>query len=294
MDMFNTKRRDILSFDKYMDLKKEAFGGPKSAVEFKDKKGERANTSPVLKGYQRTVERDPMHSSKHYDSTYKAMSNDVVYRQEGRKATTYPDPYITAIPVIDVSGKTNEHMSCPSFNQFINEQVTGKEIVMSIRGKSTKEAMGDAEEKMLQAKIDWANRRVDPKTGKIEYIDADGDLVSYIEGRTMYVMPEAPKMSDEEYDDMMAPSFDPDKPGKYLDRLKANDEVGEEPEMEDDEDMSDEVIGADSEEEEADDYSTDEADLVEIENRLRELEAPSEPTESDDEEEEDPQFEEPI
>jgi hypothetical protein len=292
MDMFNTKRRDVLSFDKYMDLNKEAFGGPKSAVAFKDKKGERANTSPVLKGYQRTVERDPMHTSKHYDSTYKAMTNDVVYRQEGRKATTYKDPYITAVPIIDVSGKTNEHMSCPSFDQFINEQVTGKEIVMSIRGKSTKEAMGDAEEKMLQARIDWTNRRVDQKSGRIEYTDADGDLVSYIDGRTMYVMPEAPKMSDEQYDNVMAPSFDPDKPGKYLDRLKVNDD---EPEMEDDEEMADEVIGGDSEEDEADDYSTDEADLAEIENRLRELEAPSESTElEDDGDDEDPQFEEPI
>jgi hypothetical protein len=292
MDMFNTKRRDVLSFDKYMDLNKEAFGGPKSAVAFKDKKGERANTSPVLKGYQRTVERDPMHTSKHYDSTYKAMTHDVVYRQEGRKATTYKDPYITAVPVIDVSGKTNEHMSCSSFDQFLNEQVTGKEIVMSIRGKSTKEAMGDAEEKMLQARIDWTNRRVDQKSGRIEYTDADGDLVSYIDGRTMYVMPEAPKMSDEQYDNVMAPSFDPDKPGKYLDRLKVNDE---EPEMEDDEEMADEVIGGDSEEDEADDYSTDEADLAEIENRLRELEAPSESTElEDDGDDEDPQFEEPI
>lgn len=121
MEMFNVHRRDVMNFDNYMDLKKPGFGGPSSAVAFKDKSGKRVVDNPKLKEFQRVVERDPMFASKHYDSTYKAMTHDVIYKQEKKKPVEYRDPYLTALPVVDIS-KVEESLACTSFRKFINEQ----------------------------------------------------------------------------------------------------------------------------------------------------------------------------
>jgi hypothetical protein len=121
MEMFNVKRRDLLDFDQYMDLKKPGFGGSKSAIEFKDKSGKRVVKDPKLKDYQRVVERDPMFSHSHYNSTYKAMTHDVIYKQEKKKPVTYTDPYLTALPVVDVSAQL-EGRSYESFNHFLAEE----------------------------------------------------------------------------------------------------------------------------------------------------------------------------
>lgn len=121
MEMFNVHRRDILNFDNYMDLKKPGFGGPSSAVAFKDKSGKRVVDNPKLKEFQRVVERDPMFASRHYDSTYKAMTHDVIYKQEKKKPVKYRDPYLTALPVIDMS-KVTEGYSHTNFSQFVLEQ----------------------------------------------------------------------------------------------------------------------------------------------------------------------------
>ena len=120
MEMFNVHRRDILDFDNYMDLKKPGFGGPSSAVQFKDKNGKRVVTDPKLKDFQRVVERDPTFASRHYDSTYKAMTHDVIYKQEKKKPVDYRDPYLTALPVVDMS-KIEEGLSYTSFEKFITE-----------------------------------------------------------------------------------------------------------------------------------------------------------------------------
>lgn len=121
MEMFNVKRRDLLNFDQYMDLKKPGFGGSKSAIEFKDKSGKRTVKDPKLKDYQRVVERDPMFGHSHYNSTYKAMTHDVIYKQEKKKPVTYTDPYLTALPVVDVSAQL-EGRSYESFNHFLAEE----------------------------------------------------------------------------------------------------------------------------------------------------------------------------
>lgn len=120
MEMFNVHRRDVMDFDNYMDLKKPGFGGPNSAVAFKDKSGKRVVDNPKLKEFQRVVERDPMFANKHYDSTYKAMTHDVIYKQEKKKPVDYRDPYLTALPVVDIS-KVEERIACTSFRKFINE-----------------------------------------------------------------------------------------------------------------------------------------------------------------------------
>jgi hypothetical protein len=120
MEMFDTHRRDILNFDNYMDLKKPGFGGPKSAIELRDAKGNINDKDPKLSGFRRTVERDPAFSHPVYDPTYKAMTHDLVYKQEKKKPFTYEDPYHTAIPVIEVD-PIKEGRSYGSFQRFINE-----------------------------------------------------------------------------------------------------------------------------------------------------------------------------
>lgn len=119
MEMFDTHRRDILNFDNYMDLKKPGFGGPKSAMELRDSKGKLNNAKPKLAGFQRTVERDPAFSHPVYDPTYKAMTGDLVYKQEGKKPFTYDDQR-TGIPVVQMD-PLKEGKAYSSFQRFINE-----------------------------------------------------------------------------------------------------------------------------------------------------------------------------
>jgi len=121
MEMFNTHRRDILNFDNYMDLKKPGFGGPKSAIELRDARGNMNDSDPKLKGFRRTVERDPAFSHPVYDPTYKAMTGDLVYRQEKKKPFTYDDR-ITGIPVVEIE-PVEEGRAYSSFTRFINEEV---------------------------------------------------------------------------------------------------------------------------------------------------------------------------
>lgn len=119
MEMFDTHRRDILNFDNYMDLKKPGFGGPKSAVALRDARGNKIDKNPKLDGYSRTVERDPAFSHPVYDPTYKAMTHDLVYKQEKKKPFTY-DHTRTGIPVVEIE-PLEEGKTYTSFTQFINE-----------------------------------------------------------------------------------------------------------------------------------------------------------------------------
>jgi hypothetical protein len=121
MEMFNTHRRDILNFDNYMDLRKPGFGGPKSAIELRDARGNMNDRDPKLKEFRRTVERDPAFSHPVYDPTYKAMTGDLVYRQEKKKPFTYDDR-ITGIPVVEIE-PVEEGRAYSSFTRFINEEV---------------------------------------------------------------------------------------------------------------------------------------------------------------------------
>jgi hypothetical protein len=121
MEMFDTHRRDILNFDNYMDLKKPGFGGPASAKKLRDDKGKLVNDKPRLAGFQRTVERDPAFSHPVYDPTYKAMTGDLVYKQEGKKPFTYDDRR-SGIPVVQMD-PIKEGKTYTSFQKFINEAI---------------------------------------------------------------------------------------------------------------------------------------------------------------------------
>jgi hypothetical protein len=120
MEMFDAHRRDILNFDNYMDLKKPGFGGPKSAIALNDARGKRLEKNPKLEGYQRTVERDPAFSHPVYDPTYKAMTHDLVYKQEKKKPFKYDNERV-GIPVVEIE-PLEEGKTYSSFNKFINEE----------------------------------------------------------------------------------------------------------------------------------------------------------------------------
>lgn len=205
MEMFDVHRRDIFNFDDYMDLKKPGFGGPKSAKQYLDARGKKVNDSPKLKDYQHTVERHPAFKNQVYDPTYKAMTHDVVYKQEKKKSFDYPDSYNhMGLPVVMVGKAANEGFSYTSFTNFINEMDhyganPAEETKVSLRGKSDLDAIGDAEDKLLDAKIDWEDFYFDRKTGRVDYTDADGDLIAYVDvaARKLYIMPDAAIMSDE-------------------------------------------------------------------------------------------------
>lgn len=146
MEMFNTHRRDILNFDNYMDLKKPGFGGPNSAIAQRDAKGNKINKDPKLVGYTRVVDRHPAFSHPIADPTYKAMTNDLVYKQEKKKPFNYNT--VTGIPVVEV-GETNEGMAYSSFSSFINEDSMGAEIdqlradLEAYETENEEEAFGD-------------------------------------------------------------------------------------------------------------------------------------------------------
>ena len=126
MDLFDVHRRDVYNFDQYMDLKKPGFGGNDSLIYDRDGNGKKTSeSSDKLKDYRRVVKRDPLFKNPHYNSTYKAMSHDLVYKQEGEKPVTYPDPYLTGIATVEVGeyeteDETNESVHT-SFNSFLNE-----------------------------------------------------------------------------------------------------------------------------------------------------------------------------
>ncbi len=124
MDLFDVHRRDVYSFDQYMDLKNPGFGGNDSLVYGRDASGKTTSESDKLKEYRRVVKRDPAFKSSHYNSTYKAMSHDLVYKQEDEEPVTYRDPYLTGIATVEVgkydSDETNES-KISDFSSFINE-----------------------------------------------------------------------------------------------------------------------------------------------------------------------------
>jgi hypothetical protein len=103
-----------------MNLKKPGFGGPNSAIELRDAKGTLKNKNPKLGDFRRTVERDPAFSHPVYDPTYKAMTHDLVYKQEKKKPFTYADPYHTGIPVVELE-PVEEGKAYSSFQRFVNE-----------------------------------------------------------------------------------------------------------------------------------------------------------------------------
>jgi hypothetical protein len=123
MEIFDIHRRDVYSFDDYMDLKKPGFGGPSSGKLLKDAKGKDVNPDRKLTEYQNTVKRHDQFSNQVYDPTYKAMGGDLVHKQDqGKNPNDYPDPYSNmGIPVVKVGDAANEGKCYTNFDSFVNE-----------------------------------------------------------------------------------------------------------------------------------------------------------------------------
>jgi len=242
MEMFNVHRRDIMNFDNYMNLKKPGFGGPSSAKLFKDGSGKRVNQDPRLKEYQRVVERDPMFSHPHYNSTYKAVTNDLVYKQEKKKPVTYADPYHTGLPMVNVAESANSGLSHSSFESFINEMYDEDYGANPGMGGETRVPCRNedkAEDILLDMKIDWDGWDEAP-VGTGKSFTKDGDIVAYFDDSVrpheLVILPEAEMMSDEEHS-----------------RILGHEEREEELEDELEDEMEDEYFRGEEEEEAATD-----------------------------------------
>jgi hypothetical protein len=114
MDMFNAKSRRNPKMDNWMDLSKPEFGGPKEKTDFDKSKRE------FLKGYQRVVDRNADFEGgktiNNYDTTWKAVSRDVVSRQAGKK----PFDPMHSTPATKNSTKIEEGRIF-RFEEFVNE-----------------------------------------------------------------------------------------------------------------------------------------------------------------------------
>lgn len=221
MEMFNVHRRDILNFDNYMDLKKPGFGGPKSAKVYRDASGKKVNTNPKLEGYQRVVQRDAAFSHNVYDPTYKAMTHDLVYKQEKKKPFTY-DPYSTAIPVKEI-GAVKEGRSCRSFSEFLNEADGGAEMRIPAR------SFDMAEDILFDKKIDWDGFANTPRGINGKAFTKGGEMVAYFDNDTkeLVMLPNAAEMTmPAQMDDYSEEEYPEDE---YMD-----DEFEKTPEEEDD------------------------------------------------------------
>lgn len=114
MDMFNVKRRDNPSMDRYSDLKKPAFGGPTEKEDF-DKSKRKS-----LDGYQRVIDRNADFEggkfNHNYDTTWKAVTRDLISRTAKKKPfdPMYAKPTIATVDAVE-EGKIKR------FEQFVNE-----------------------------------------------------------------------------------------------------------------------------------------------------------------------------
>jgi len=115
MDMFNAKSRRNPKMNNWMDLSKPGFGGPKEKIDFDKSKRN------FLKGYQRVVDRNADFEGgktiNNYDTTWKAVSRDVVSRQARKK----PFDPMYSTPVTKTSTKIEEGRLF-RFEEFVNEK----------------------------------------------------------------------------------------------------------------------------------------------------------------------------
>jgi hypothetical protein len=116
MDMFNVKRRDNPSMDRWTDLKKPAFGGPKEKEDFD------TSNRKTLAGYQRVIDRNSDFEGgngkfrNNYDPTWKAITRDRVSRDAKKKPF---DPMYAKHTIATVDAV--EEGRIIRFEDFVNE-----------------------------------------------------------------------------------------------------------------------------------------------------------------------------
>lgn len=136
MDMFNVKRRDNPSMDRYSDLKKPAFGGPTEKTDF-DKTKRKS-----LEGYQRVIDRNADFEggqfNHNYDTTWKAITRDLISRTAKKKPfdPMYAKPTIATVDAVE-EGKIMR------FDQFVNESEGGYNMFAEAEDEETPEMEGE-------------------------------------------------------------------------------------------------------------------------------------------------------
>jgi hypothetical protein len=122
MDMFNVKRRDNPSMDRWTSLKGDAFGGPSEKSDFDKSKRQ------TLAGYQRVVDRNSDFEGgngkfrHNYDPTWKAVTRDRISRDAKKKPfePMYAKPTIATVDAI-------EEGRIIRFAEFVNEDFSAYE-----------------------------------------------------------------------------------------------------------------------------------------------------------------------
>lgn len=155
MDMFNAKDRRHPKMDDYMDIKKPSFGGPKSGKDLDKSKPE------FLKGYRRTIERNKDFEmgghNPNYDTTWKAITNDVVHKQEGKKPF---DPMHKAKSEKIEEGRIlryNEFLN-ENFEDMLNDDPENNEMPMGDEGAEHSEEPQLDEEKLEALKEEYMEK----------------------------------------------------------------------------------------------------------------------------------------
>jgi hypothetical protein len=122
MDMFNVKRRDNPSMDRWTNIKDKSFGGPSEKSDFDKSK------RITLAGYQRVIDRNSDFEGgngnfrHNYDPTWKAVTRDRVSR-DAKKKPFEPMYAKQTIATVDAV----EEGRIVRFDQFINENFVAYE-----------------------------------------------------------------------------------------------------------------------------------------------------------------------
>jgi hypothetical protein len=188
MDMFDVKRFDRFTLDRYTDVKKPPFGGPNEKEEFV------GNKRKSLNKYQRVIERnrktegdlhDPTTGKEmfqhNYDSAWHAVTSDKISRDAKKK----PTDIMTAKPTIFT--QQVEEGKIMRFEQFVNEgfdnpegfeeqqdfmQTEGEEEVPNIENEDPVDLGYEVDEEQLEKLMeeygDDLNELIDKITEEME------------------------------------------------------------------------------------------------------------------------------
>ncbi len=154
--MFNVKRRDYPSTDKYTDIKKAPFGGPSEKVDFDTTK------RTTLAGYQRIVSRNADFEggnfNHNYDPTWKAITRDLIHRSANKKEFNpmYAKPTMATVPAVE-EGRiarfeeyVNENFDGSGFNMF-SEAEDEPEVETGMESEMEPEMEPEVDEEKLEA-----------------------------------------------------------------------------------------------------------------------------------------------
>lgn len=117
MNIFNLRSNDVYDFDRYVDLTKPGYGGPKEVIKFDAKK-------PKFEKWQHIVKRNTSSENgiehPNYDSAWKAFTSDLIHKQEKIKAGEIRH----AIPTVGTTEVKEDKNKTPNMNvtdKLLNE-----------------------------------------------------------------------------------------------------------------------------------------------------------------------------